>query len=160
MKKIILSMLVSLMVLSCNKKTNSSVSNLEPATSKTEISNSGHNASRTKPQYMLFFKSRDFFVCMLHGGNCLPMVVVRPHSADLVTNLLAVVEGGDQTAIQQYFNLNKEALVEYIESGDIDGVINGGLTAAIETNPELQLKYLVLTNPARNEIEIVYPFQY
>ena len=162
MKKIILSIVVSVMVLSCNKKqTNQSGNNQEPVTNKTEVSNPVKNtSSRTKPQYMIFFKSPTFYMCFQHGGNCLPMIVVKPHAAELISNLIVVVEGKNQTAIQEYFDSNNEPLLEYLESIDIDGVINGDLLATTETNPDLKIKYLVLKNSSTNEIEIVYQFPY
>lgn len=162
MKKIILSIAVSVIALSCNKKqSNLSGSNQEPVANKTEAPNPVKNtSSRTKPKYMLFFKSPKYFVCFAQGGNCLPMIVVKPHSAALVGNLIAVVEDKSQTTIREYFVTNNVALQEYMESIDIDGVINGDLLATTETNPELRIKFLVLKNASNNEIEIVYQFPY
>lgn len=162
MKKIILSIVVSVMALSCNKKQiNESGNNQEPVANKTETSNPVKNtSSRTKPKYMLFFKNPQYFICIAQGGNCLPMVVVKPHAAALIRNLIVVVEGKNQTAIHEYFYSNNEALQEYMESNDINGVINGDLIATTETNPELKIKFLVLKNASNNEIEIVYQFPY
>lgn len=162
MKKIILSIAVSVIALSCNKKQpNLTGSNQEPVANKTEASNPVKStSSRTKPKYMIFFKSPQYFVCIQHGGNCLPMVVVKPHAAALISNLIAVVEGENQKAIKEYVSVNNEALQEYMESIDINGIMNGDLIATTETNPELKIKFLVLKNASNNEIEIVYQFPY
>ncbi|MES2133118.1 MAG: hypothetical protein V4506_12300, partial [Bacteroidota bacterium] len=145
MKKIILSIAVSAIALSCNKKqSNPTGGNIEPTINKEVVGSGPNKASRTNPTYRIFFKSTYFWVCIASGGNCLPEVIVKPKIEGLINGMIDVVGTNNQTDIQNYFTKNKDELTKYAESGDVEGVISGDLIASTETNPELNIKYLVL----------------
>lgn len=95
--------------------------------------------------------------CWLPAIECLPEVVLTPNTS--LTTAFRAIQSGNGNAIRTAFTNNKAELLNYMNEGAIDGVINSTLDVTMKGD-YTDAKFFVLFKDASTQVPYeTYPFQ-
>lgn len=171
MKKLIIGVITSLAIISCEKEFNSSQlqnnnelesiqsSNVEESDRPTFGSDDRAGAPRLwydysgTPPY-----GPDDYGCMPRPGDCWNTVIIVVKLSEY-QDVFDAIQIGDEENIASLFQQHEQMLLEHIDERYVSGVINGSYSAKLKGDFNIETTYLQFTNRSTLTLDAVYPFR-
>lgn len=151
MKKLLIIVIIAIIFAGCEKKTNEiNVIDAQPSFTKAKPGNYG--GTIRKLDYNLGY-------CVAEEDNCHPTdIVVEASQYATMSNILKVIENGDENDIIHSFKKNRIILETYIDKYYIDATIDRKYNLKSLNNDKLGIKHMIFYSTSTGKDEMVYPF--